>query len=197
MNKLRLFVLLGILLVATNGQATPQVKTGMQAMVNAYFVRQNVKPTIVKKDMANGYMKYKVMTSTNQLIQGELAYYVSSNGKEILAATAVMCMQACGTSLEFYAMHNGKLTLLPNQITGMDMEAFAGAVSAQIKARMSQNEKTRQANGEMALYNEIINLPQHGTTIYIKKDSRVDKNTVVVAELRFNLANGKFKFVKK
>lgn len=79
----------------------------------------------------------------------------------------------------------------------MTMDALEEAINKQTQAKMATNEKQRQAQGEMALFSQITTLPQHGTTIYIKKDSRVDRNSVVVAELRFNLATGKFSFVKR
>ncbi len=186
------------LFFSLSAKATPTAKVGMQTMVKAYFATQSsAKFTVTKKDLNNGYMEYKVAYTAHQRSKGELAYYVTSSGQEILAVTTLACMQACGTMLQFYGMRNGKLTMLPNQVVGMTMDALSDAIFKQVQAKMSANEKQRQANGEMALFDQITTLPQQGTTIYIKKDSRVDRNIVVVAELRFNLTTGKFSFVKR
>lgn len=187
-----------LLFFSLSAKATPTTKVGMQAMVKAYFATQSgTKFSITKKDLNNGYMKYKAVSANHQVPQGELAYYVTTGGQEILAVTTLFCMQACETMLQFYGMQNGKLELLSNQIEGMSMDALSNVIQKQISAKMSANEKQRQAQGEMALFSQITSLPQQGTTIYIKKDSRVDRNTVVVAELRFNLTTGKFRFVKR
>ncbi|EAY29558.1 hypothetical protein [Microscilla marina] len=180
--------------------AKPKARVGMQALVKAYFnspTQANVKFTITKKDLHNGYMKYEASYTNQSITRGELAYYVTNGGQEMLAVTTLMCMQACSTLLQFYGIQQGKLTLLPNQIVGMTMNDFGNRVNQLIKTKMSANERQRQAQGEMALFSDITSLPQHGTTIYIKKDSRVDRNSIVVAELHFDLTTGKFRFVKR
>lgn len=181
-------------------EAKTSTKVGMQVMVNAFMNRsKNVTYTIVKKDLRNGYMKYKAKLSAGQITsQGEFAYYTTSDGREMLATTTLICMQACSTVLEFFAYRNNKLIKLNQQIVGMiTMNKFHGAVTKHMRKRMSQNEKNLQAKGEMALYSEHINLPQHGTTIFIQKASRVDNKTTTVAELRYNYYTGRFTFVKK
>ena len=179
--------------------AKTNIKVGMQVMVNAFMNRsKGVTYTIVKKDLRNGYMKYKAKFSSNQISQGEFAYYTTSDGREMLATTTLMCMQACSTMLEFFAYRNNKLITLNQQIVGMiTMDKFHTEARKHISTRMSQNEKNRQAKGEMALYSEIIKLPQHGTTIIIQKDSRVDRRATTMAELRYNYNTGRFVFVKK
>lgn len=178
--------------------AKTSTKVGMQVMVNAYMNRvKGVTYTIVKKDLKNGYMKYKAKFNTGQITQGEFAYYITRDGREMLATTTMMCMQACKTVLEFFAYRNNKLVTLNQQINGLpNMDRFHKAVSKLIKAYMSKNEKNRQAKGEMGLYSEHICLPQQGTDILVKKVSRVDNKTIPVSKLAYDYDTGKFSYLK-
>lgn len=191
------------LLGASFAQAknTPKTttKVGMQAMVNAYIKsRTGGTFKITKKDLRNGYMKYKSSYTNNMLNFGEFGYYITSTGMEMLAVTTTFCMQSCGTGLEFFVYRNNKIQALNQQIVGMiDMPTFQNKLNKHVEATMSQKEKASRARGDMGLFSVYIKLPQHGTTILVEKDSRVDNKTSVVAELRYNYNTGRFTFVKK
>ncbi|OJJ15831.1 hypothetical protein BKI52_36545 [marine bacterium AO1-C] len=178
-------------------QATP-TKVGMQVMVNAFFKHYNggKTPKVIKKDLGNGYMEYEALQNGYKLNYAlQFAYYLTNSGKEILASSTPNCMQSCASMLNFFQMVNGKLQEIPDPIVGMGPRAFYARIGEQAQIHMSANEKSRQDKGEMALYSTMIYLPQHGTTILVKKESRVDRNQIVVAKLRYNLSNGKFNFV--
>ncbi len=172
-------------------------KVGMQALMDAYFKRTGEKPTFTKKDLANGYAEFTTEGTPKGIPVSQFAYYITKDGKEILAVTIPQCMQACSTSLLFFEMMNQDLVENNDKIEGMtDMNQLMEVVREHYKSKMTADEKQKESNGEMALYDEIISLPQQGTTIKFNKRSTRSQNTQTVAELQFDEQSGKFKFVK-
>ncbi len=177
---------------------TEATKVGMQALIEAYLKKSDMKITFVKKDFVNGYAEFRFTESAVQPATNcQFAYYTTQNDREILAVTVPQCMQACGTALTFYEMTNAELTENQGMIENMtDMNQFNQASEAHMEAKMTTEEKQKEANGEMALYDNIISLPQQGTTIKVIKRSTRNQTLQNVAQLQFNEKTGKFTFIK-
>lgn len=178
---------------------TEPTKIGMQALIEAYLKRSNTKITFVKKDFANGYAEFyftenPIKPSTNC----QFAYYTTQKDREILAVGVTSCMQTCGTSLLFYEMMNGELAENQDMIEGMQggILELTNTINAHCKSKMTAEEKEMDAQGHMAIYSILIELPQQGTTIKINKQSAQTQKSQTVAQLQFNEKTGKFTFVK-
>ena len=180
---------------------TKTQKLGMQALIEAYLKKSEMKITFVKKDFANGYAEFRFTESEAQPIKNcQFAYYTTQNDREILAVTVPRCMQgACWTELTFYEMINGELTENQNVIEGVKdgMTSFYNLVRLSCEDHINDEEKRMKARGYMAIYHVWIDLPQQGTTIKITKETITNQQKQNVAELQFNEKTGMFTFAKR
>jgi len=183
-------------------------KVGFEKMIEALFASgfpSSEKPKILKEDIANGYLEFEAnQNGTILKYPGQIGYFTTSSGEEILVTALPSCMQACGYGLSFFQMEGEKLIMKPTEsfIEGMGMETmneFGTAVPEQMRAKMTDAEKEAQKKGAMGLYDQIITIPQQGTTITFEKITNLEgeKKKILVAELQYNVETGTFTFVKK
>lgn len=181
-------------------------KVGFEKMLEALFetdIAGSKNPKILKKDIVNGYVAFEVVVQDTKLkYNGQVGYFISNNGGEFLAVALPSCMQSCNYSLMFFQMEAGKLALKPTEdfVEGMsEMNAFGNAMLEQMQAKMTDDEKEAQKQGNMGLYDEIITIPQQGTTITFEKISNITENAnkILVTELQYNVATGTFNLITK
>lgn len=165
-------------------------KLGMEALIEAYTKKTGAKITLTKKDFANGYAEFEFEGAIKLVCQ--FAYYLTQDGKEMLAVTIPQCMGGCSTMLLFYTMLNGELSENQDMMEGFaDMNAFKVSLR---DIFMTEADKKRMQSGDMTPIDQILKLPQQGTSIACIKNFMGKEQKV--AELQFNAKTGKFKLVK-
>lgn len=142
----------------------------------------NAKVTLLEKDIANGFMTYKVEEHDRSNLK-HMAYFIANNGSKFVAIVSADCQQECiVTDFRFYKLENNQL------VTGVEPEPYPIDLSAKVTDAISEKLE------DNTLW---IKLPQYGTTIqfgYYKIPSKRMDNFIVICELLFDVEAGIFSF---
>lgn len=147
---------------------------------------QRFQLSILTKNVRNGYLKYTYTPALGYMIgvtdsPQEMAYFTAQNGRKFVGIVTANKVFATKTphwqwdSPRFYELVNGKLVDKTNKYYTSSLE--------------------KQVNKAVGNGKFWCKLPQIGTSIQIGRWN--GKAPLIVGELKYNVANGTFRFVKR